>query len=270
MRRANDVLDPQLPDAGRRTRRPAPSVSPVGAALAVAGLAAVFVLARIALDVLLLLVLVAVVGVLRRTAGDWLGDVLGVRMGTVVFATAVGLAGYWIVATDAGRASVGQFFSEAGRLGFGNLVGNGNVIPPSTQPPVSSGSTGSASSPSMGTGGGGGGGTASSAPAATVPSAVDTSNQGSRVIPVRLTVRATNTTSDRVVLHATASAPGGTPEGHVEFRIDGRVVATARIGSDGSAETTVSVARSGSYRVQARFAGNSRFGPATGETAFTI
>jgi hypothetical protein len=267
MRPHNDIPPTDVLDVPQRRRKSAPAISPTSVAVAIAVAIVVFVLARVALDALLLLVGLAVVGVLRRTAGDWLGDLLGVRGGTVAFAVIISAAGWWLVGTDGGRASVGQFFAEAGRLGFGSVLGNGVVVSPSTGLVTSSPTPSGTISPSPPAS------TGITAPAATpsTPARASAAADDARsVAPVRLTVRATNTTPDRVVLQATLSSSAGSPDGRVEFRIDGRVVATARVGSDGNAETTISVARSGSYRVQVRYAGNSRFGAATGETNFTL
>jgi hypothetical protein len=262
-----DVPTPDLPDTTIRRRRRGAALSPAHLALAAVAGIGVFLLARLALDVFLLLLLVAVVGVLRRTAGDWLGDLLGVRGGTVAFAAAISAGGWWIVGTDSGRASVGQFFSAAGRLGFDSVLQERVRVPSSTRPlpPRSvparaiapSPSTGSSSSPS-----------ASPGPAATERAAER--GDGPPVIPTRLTVRATIPTPDRVVLQARLSTASTAPSGRVEFSINGRVVASARVDADGNAETTVALARPGSYRVEARYAGNDRFGPATAQTAFTM
>lgn len=267
MRLANDVTPPELPEAPRPRRRAAPVIPSAHVALAIGAVIGLTLLARVALDLFLLLVLVAVVGVLRRTAGDWLGDLLGLRGGTIVFAAVVGLGGWWLVGTDGGRASVGQFFSAAGRLGFDNVLQERVIVPPSTRPATSSVPARSiAPSPAAGTAGSS---AVSPRPAAT-ERAGGGRGEGAPVIPTRLSVRATTTAPNRVVLSATLSAAGSAPDGRVEFRIDGRVVASARVGTDGNAETTVSLGRSGSYRVQARYAGSDRFGPAAAETGFTL
>lgn len=230
----------------------------------IAGIAAavlIALLARLAFDVLVLLVVSAAVLVLERTVGDWLADALGPFLSKVVFVGIILLVVFVGLSIPSVRKTLRASFESADELGLHSVIISGleKVPVADTTPPPSGGPRGSATSPAP----------PSSAAAPEAPAASPTTGTGDRATGARTRVVLRIAGQGRtVVLQAdVVSERAGVDEGNVEFTVDGTRVAVAPV-SAGRAEARTAVT-GGSHRVQARFTGTATFRESFSEAAFT-
>jgi hypothetical protein len=230
--------------------------------LIVGGIALILVLllARSALDILVLLVLGGIVFGLERTVGDWLVDALGPFLSKVVFVSGVLFSFGVLLSFQSVRSQVWDALLAADELGFHSILINQLDKMPRAEPVQGDGVT---TQPGAGGGGGGGGSPrparpreepdapASAAGALGTRSVLRLGGQGATV----------TMTVDVVARGVTVN------EGTVEFSVDGRRVASADVRA-GKAEVRVGGVTRGSHRASARFLGTSRFGESVAEAAF--
>jgi hypothetical protein len=218
-------------------------------------------LALSAFDVLALLVVAGVLFGLERTAGDWLADALGPFLSKVVFMGGVGVATSVMLSFGSVRDAIWLGLEKADDVGFHSVLIDHMSRMPAAEP-IKGGE------PSSGGGG-------------AVPQPMGARPEGGRT-DSRLNVpsRGDQPTRTRPVLRlggqggavhfaADIIASGVTvDDGYVEFSIDGRRVASAKV-MGGRAEARVVGVSSGSHRASARFLGTARFGESIAEAAFT-
>lgn len=216
-------------------------------------------LARSALDVVVLLILAAALFLLERTIGDWLVDLLGPFGSKVVFIGGVVVLSGVMLSLPGVRGAVWAAIEKADALGFHTLLIDrygyraGFHVPPSSS-----------------VGGGGGG---NPAPVATSPIVSGESKgggateQGPPARSTRLVVAARVQEGILFMSADVMTAGGVVDEGDVEFLIDGRSVASASV-SRGRAETRLGGVTPGAHRATARYRGTRQFSTSLAETSF--
>jgi len=228
----------------------------------IGGTVLLLLLATLALDVLLLLVLCGIAFLLERTAGDWLADAVGPVGSKVLFVGGVILATFILLSFGSVRGIIWGALAKADELGFHSVLIDHLSTMPSAEPIRGDGPSTRGPGTVPRTGGtrpGIGGGDSGSArpsgasqPVTSTRSVLRLGGQGGSV-HFAVDVIAAGTTVD---------------EGTVDFSIDGRRVASARV-AGGRAEVRVGGVTAGSHRASARFLGTSRFGESVAESAFS-
>jgi hypothetical protein len=236
---------------------------------AFAVLAATLILfARVALDIALALAVCAGVFLVQRTAGDWLSDVLGARVSTVIFASVAGVLVWLLLMTSGGQSAVERFFAAADQHGFHTVFLERQIIPPSSvrrlpSPPPAGGDPQPVETSEVPTSGSDASGTRADATrngakGATVPTEVD----------LQLTTTRAKV-GERVIATAIVRAGGETVDsGLVVFTVNGLSRAVAV--KDGIATADIVEMASRRCEVRAQYRGTSRFAPASSSLAVLI
>ena len=217
----------------------------------------VILLAKVAFDLLALLAFGAGLIALQRTVGDWLMDALGPVVGKAVLLGCALVTTLFLLALDPVRKEIWRGLESADRVGLHSLL----------LQHLEDRSWGGVS-----VGGGGGGtppGTASSS--GTVDDATGSSGKGDKsseaLSPTRLLFRV-ETLGNALVLQAQVIAEKRVvDEGSVEFTINNRKVASARVIA-GRAEARIENLSRGSYSARARFFGDEQFRDSVAVLAF--
>lgn len=224
--------------------------------------ALLIVLAREAFDVFAILVLCFLLFAAERTIGDWLVDAVGPFGAKTIFFLGLVVVFGILLAMGSVRTAVVRVLDEADAQGFHSVALRGLSKLPSTSVAPSGGGVKPARSPDLPV-------TATEAPAAASGTA-SVGDQGRPLTRTRLVLRLSSQ-PDAVVLQAelVADEPGvNLDEGRVEFTIDGKHVATARL-ADGRAVARITSVLRGSHRARARFLGTDRLAETVSEAAFT-
>lgn len=191
--------------------------------------------------------------VLERTVGDWLIDVIGARARNLMMALV--LAGFGWTALSPAAWNGALTLLGLDRYWSVKVPRGGWTVPPS----ATSSNPAPAGHPAPPAAGPGGGASARAHSVST-----DVPERGAPARGARVRLRSVSA-GDSVRLEAAVSAEGPL-EGVVEFFIDGRRVATARVGQDGRAEAQVPDPGPGTHRVTVRFKGGRGASDVTSET----
>jgi hypothetical protein len=200
-----------------------------------------------------------------------MADRFGASFGKAAFLATLGAASWILFGTEQGRSAASGLLALAGpevRHAPASVVS----VPPSTRP-ASAGSNAVRSSPGV--------------PASTTGNqvrslasaemgATDRSESAGTaraepnpgVLSTRTALRASVSPNARIVeLEAAVSASGArVTDGTVEFAVEGRVMGTAPVNSDGIARTRFTSLPSGVVRVTARYTGTGQFRESVGAT----
>ena len=237
---------------------------------------ALILFARVALDIALVLAICAGVFLVQRTAGDWLSDVLGARLGTLIFASVTAVFLWFLLMTGGGQSAAEQFLTLADAHGFHTVFLQSQIIPPSSVRRLPSSSPGSSAAPSADTSevpgsassetpSGAGGSDASGT------RAVGATGKGSTVsTQVVLELSSSRArVGERVVATATVHAGGETVNGGaVVFTVNG--LARPVPVKDGTATVDIVETLTGRCEVRAQYRGTSRFAASSSSAAVLV
>lgn len=252
--------------------------------IAIAGVAAIVAYTGTGLDVLALALLILLVVIVERTVGDWFAELMGPALSSAVLAGAAGLC-VWQLLAGGGRETTYTFFAAAEQRGYRTLYLNqaleygsqyglrrmgttGSSLSSADSRPVSAPRPSSVPSPD--------GAPASSSvarsrialvPADATKDAIDRDLSKILVVNVPSEAQAGKAVPVRASL-ATAGKP--VRSGKVEFLIDGRVVGSADIRSDGTAVAELMAPAVGTHKLRVRLAGAAGVRGASTETTLVV
>lgn len=259
---------PSPPEAGRQPEVPRSSLlartdKVTLWIIGVASLVLLLLLARSALDVLVLIIAGGLLFVFERTVGDWLADAMGSVLRKVLFLAGVLLTAAVMLSFGRVRDLIWGALERADEAGFHSVLVERLNEMPAADPIQGDGVTG---------GRGAGGAYRAPAPRPGPAPSEDRASQSTRpsqtLTRTRTLLRLGGQGSSVVFSVDIIAAGPAVDEGYVEFSIDGRRVARANV-VGGRAEARVGGISSGSHRATARFVETTRFSESIGEAAFT-
>jgi hypothetical protein len=273
-------MDPSDEFAYRPKRRLAPTL--IWGAGSIAAVALLVEVSRTGLDLLVLLLIVVVIVILERTVGDWLGEMLGSGLATLVLGALIGL-GAWVLFDKGGLADM--FFEAAQSRGYGTAWYHASAVTTApavtTIPPVAStGSTSAGAAAPRRSAVPSGGGSAA-APAQGKPGENGESQRdGDRTLwifgrrarsEISLRVPTPVGSGERVQVRVRLSSNGaGVPGASIVFTVNMRPLGVSTTGSDGSATIDFSARLGGTYTIRADFLGDGRFAASSAAGTVTV
>lgn len=237
--------------------------------------------ARIALDIALVLIICATAFLLERTLGDWLSDVLGTRLGTLLFVATIGGFVWFLMLTGGGRSVAEQLLAAADGYGFHTVFLRDQIVPPpSTRGlPETIGTTSRAprgvNDPSVGISTAPRGETTVSSASGAAGASAKSAGRGdadAASVQVQLSLGSEHArVGQRVTARATVRAGGVPPRGGVVvFTVNGAPVRTVDLASDGSAVAELIQQVAGRYEVRAEYRGPSQPGTFRSSSLFFV
>jgi hypothetical protein len=238
---------------------------------------AMVLVARVALDAVLVVALCAGVFVVQRTAGDWLSDILGARFGTLIFASVIAIFLWLLLMSGGGQSVAEQFLAAADERGFHTVFLQRQIIPPSSvrrvpepspkeKAPAPSADASDVANPAAAETERGSGATDASA------SRGARGTKNGNTVPTQLTLRLTTGRAkigQRVIATALVRAAGETVDsGAVVFTVNG-LSRTVPV-KDGIATVDIVEMLSGRSEVRALYRGTRRFASASSAPALLI
>ena len=241
----------------------------------VAGAAATAVaveLTRTGLDILVLVVVGLIVILVERTVGDWMGELLGSGLTTLVLGTTLAAVA-WVLFEEGGPAD--RFFAAAEERGYRTSYYEVPGQPPPPKQAVAVASTGATPAPSPNRTSRAGS-TAQRSPTASGPAAGESPQEpsptngdsnpaawllGSRLATTQLILRVPTPamTGERIQVRARLTSDSRPVAGvPIDFTANSRPIATATTNHDGVATATFSADIVGRYHINALFRNDGR------------